>query len=297
MLNLALQLPNIPVPLLLAVLPALLAGIFGFILGELRARLDTRRSDKAILKVVLFNQLELWEAVRLAEPGILLVKAFRAVDKIIHRFGGQRGALEATFRATDVREQQKFLDATKLNVKEELIERYEQSVAELASVDPILTHRLTNKTDLGISNVASTMIDNLVRACDPLFLVSESNTQLIERMKNFYKEKGAEWKIQNLKRDIKRVAWRISFRTWLRILFLLGKERFWISKEVRVAGLQLIRIFVDHYSKRDNHRGTAQTDAQGVGADLPRAVQVQDSGRDAKTDDAGRRPADASLQR
>jgi ABC-type dipeptide/oligopeptide/nickel transport system permease component len=55
MINLALQLPNIPAPILLAVLPALLAGIIGFILGELRARLDTRRSDKAILKVVLFT--------------------------------------------------------------------------------------------------------------------------------------------------------------------------------------------------------------------------------------------------
>jgi hypothetical protein len=255
-----------------------------------------KSSTRLLHCVTSVTQLELWEAVRLSEPNILLAKVFRAVDKIIHRLGGQRGALEAAFRATDVREQKKFLDVTKLNVKEELIERYEQSVAELASVDPILTHKLTNKTDLGISNVANTMIDNLVRTCDPLFLVSESNTQLIERMKSFYKEKGAEWKIKKLKRDIKSVAWRISFRTWLRILFLLGKERFWISKEVRVAGLQLIRIFVDHYSKRNIHRGTAQTNAQGTRADLPRVLQVQEGGRDAKPNDAGRRPSDEFLR-
>lgn len=215
--NLALQIPDIPVPVLLATFPILLAGIIGFILGELKARLDTRRSDKAALKRVLYNQLELWEAIRHAEPKILLTKAFRAVDKIIHKLGGQRGAFEEAFKATGDKDQQKFLDVMKFNVKEDLIEKYEKSVAELASVDPILTYKLTNKTSFEVFDQVNTMINRLIMTVDPLFLVSESNTQLVERMKAFYKEKGSEWKLRKIKRDIKRVAWRISFRTRLRV--------------------------------------------------------------------------------
>jgi len=256
-LQLVLQIPNIPTPLLLAALPIILAGIIGFILGELKARLDTRRSDKAALKKVLYNQLELLEAVRLAEPRSILNKAFRAADKIIHKFGGQRGSVEAAFRKTDDKDQQKLFDVMNLNVKEAVLEKYEKSVAELASVDPILTYKLENKTSLVILGEVNNMIDRLIMTSDPLFLVSESNTELIEKLKTFYREKGSEWKIKKIKRDIKRVAWRISFRTWLRVLCLFGKERYWISKDVRVAILQLLRMFIEHYSKRNAQSKTA----------------------------------------
>lgn len=238
-------------PVLQAALPILLAGIIGFLLGELKARLDTRRSDKAALKRVLYNQLELWEAVTLAEPRTLITKALRAVDKIINKLGGQKGSLETLFRATDYQEQRKFFDVMQFNVKDDIIDRYEKSVAELASVDPVLTYKLTNKASLGRLDEATSMLDRLVMKFDPLFLVSDSNTQLVERMKAFYKEKGAEWKVKKIKRDIKRVAWRISIRTWLRVLWLFGKERFWVSKDTSIAMLQLLRIIIDHYSKRN----------------------------------------------
>lgn len=249
--KLVLQIPNIPTPILLAALPIILAGIIGFILGELKARLDTRRSDKAALKKVLYNQLELWEAIRLAEPRSILSKAFRAADKVIHKLGGQPGAFEAAFRETSDKDQQKLLDAMTFNVKEDLIEKYEQSVAELAPVDPILTYKLENKISIGVLAEVNNMIDRLIMTTDPLFLISQSNTQLVEKMKMFYREKGSEWKIKKIKRDIRRVAWRISFRTWLRVLWLFGKERYWISKDVTVATLQLLRMFIEHYSKRN----------------------------------------------
>jgi hypothetical protein len=139
----------------------------------------------------------------------------------------------------------------KFNVKDDLIEKYEQSVAELAPVDPILTYKLENKTSLGVLAEVNNMIDRLIMTTDPLFLVSESNTQLVEKMKTFYREKGSEWKIKKIKRDIKRVAWRISFRTWLCVLWLFCKERYWISKDMTIAMLQLLRMFIEHYSKRN----------------------------------------------
>lgn len=250
LIHLALQIPNDPVQLILIAFPILLGAIIGLIVSIVRTRLDVRRSDKAALKRVLHNQLELWHAVRLAEPKALITKSFRAADKIIHKLGGPRNGLEESFNAGSKKDQQKLFDVMKFNIQEELLEKYEQSVIELASVDPILTYKLTNKSFLGVLGEVNNMIDNLIMTFDPLFLVSESNTQLIEKLKMFYKEKGAEWKIKKIKGDIRSVAWRISFRTWLRVLWMFGKDRFWIPKDVPTTMWQLMYIFIDHYSKR-----------------------------------------------
>lgn len=139
LIHFALQIQIDPVQLIIIAFPILLAAIIGLIVAILRTTLDVRRSDKAALKRVLYNQLELLSAMRFEDPKNFAFKGFKVMDRIIHKLGGPRSTFETAFQTTSKKEQQKFFDVMKFNVPEDLLEKYEQSVKELASIDPILT--------------------------------------------------------------------------------------------------------------------------------------------------------------
>jgi len=135
--------PKIYIP----IIAALAGTLVGALIKELASFYRAYREDHRILKIVLFNQLDVWYEVKRCDTGPLILTYF---ERIKQRLGSEGASTEQIDELLEkVRpEFEALLRKVKIGEPEKLQQRYQASVDNLAQVDPILAYKLSGKPNL-----------------------------------------------------------------------------------------------------------------------------------------------------
>ena len=209
---------------LLPVICALIGALVGGIVGETRIALQTSRERKRTLKKVLFNQLELWYETRRRRIGRLIETLERCMESRI--------ASSDDLESTNIREALHedglgifFKEALEMVNIEEMVDRYQNTIGELAPCDPVLAYQLSGRVAiLEYQRWYGDILQQIEISNDSIEDVEM--TAMVEYVQDYVDESASQKVTEALEEDVKMVASAISFREWWRVWRLIrGKER------------------------------------------------------------------------
>ena len=115
--------------------------ILGFVMGQLADYLRANREDKRVLKQLLFNQLDLWVEMKRADVETLVPMLVQKFQQALLKRGAQQDQVKAMFDVS-LTPLILLLKQIKLAAPEKIKDRYQESVNQLAKVDPLLAYQL-----------------------------------------------------------------------------------------------------------------------------------------------------------
>jgi CRISPR/Cas system CSM-associated protein Csm2 small subunit len=203
-----------------------LAGAFvGAFLKELGTFFQLRREDKRTLKTVLYNQLDLWIEVRRCDPTTYISLVFESLNRKIDPSGKASNEINHSFQQVQTQLAQVFKNV-KLGEPEKIQQRYQESIAALAKVDPVLAYKLSGKADTeSVHGKIESLIDAARKLSEPDKEISESDSRFLETGKDLLRNKLIKETSETLERDLLSVARRISLVTALRAWLTLRKQK------------------------------------------------------------------------
>lgn len=189
-----------------------LAGTFvGFLLREFSSFFQTYRQDKRTLRKVLYDQLEVWFAVR-ATDQCFVAFAVQALAESLQRKGMPADQTQLLF-ADMQPELARLFRSAQLSDPKPLIERYQQSISELAKVDPILAFQISGRADIRAD------LEHLVKIAveTKAFGGGETNLQLLHQVTESVSDQILHNILCSMEKDILRVSRRVHFWTRIRV--------------------------------------------------------------------------------
>jgi len=188
--------------------------ILGFLLTQVGNYLQSYREDKRVLKQVLFNQLDIWVEMKKADVETLvplLIEKFRAA---LLKRGAQADQVD-NMMSVPLAPLITLIKSLKLASPENLKDRYQESVNQLAKVDPLLAYQLSGKPQTDFNEVIDTFIGRTVEF-EGKKIEEVSSDQTISFFTSFIREYSQQKILSGMEKDILAVAGRISYLTRFR---------------------------------------------------------------------------------
>lgn len=127
----------------------------------------------------------------------------------------------------------------KLSAPENLKERYEESVSQLAKVDPLLAYQLSGRPRTDFNDIADTFIEKATQL-EGEKAQAGSNPDAVSRFSSFFKSYGLRKMLDNMETDIVDVAKEIGYFTHLRTRRRLDELTLKLSDNVEEIVDQLL---------------------------------------------------------
>ncbi len=206
----------------IALLTAFGGIVLGFLMGQLADYLRSNREDKRILNQVLFNQLDLWVEMKRADVETLVPMLVQEFQQALLKRGAQQDQVKAMFDVS-LTPLILLLKQIKLAAPEKIKDRYQESVNQLAKVDPLLAYQLSGRPQTDLDETVDTFIEKAA-ALEGEKAKMPSTMNAVAYFSNFAKSYGQRRMLANMEDDIVDVARKISylyaFRTRRRIRML-----------------------------------------------------------------------------
>lgn len=218
--------------------------ILGFLLTQLGNYLQSYREDKRVLKQVLFNQLDIWVEMKRADVETvvpLLIEKFRAA---LLKRGAQAEQVDKMM-SVPLAPLVTLIRSLKLASPENLKNRYQESVNQLAKVDPLLAYQLSGKPQTDFNEVIDTFIARAVEQ-EGKQIEEVSSDETISFYTSFIRGYSQQKILSGMEKDILAVAGKIGylmrFRTRRRIHELTVK----LSEEAENYIDQFLDSLIQH---------------------------------------------------
>jgi hypothetical protein len=234
--------PKIYIP----VIAALAGALVGALIKELASFYHAYREDQRTLKVVLFNQLDVWYEVRRCDTRPLILTFFEKIKQRIAKEGASTEQIDELLEK--VRPQiEALLKRVKIGDPEKLQQRYQASVDNLAQVDPILAYRLSGKPNLeNTQSKLDAYLDGAMKLGS-----SQTADEIVKGFRDhvglIYKEKLLKRVIEALEKDIRSVARRISLITRIRAARTLRELEEKVKSEFTSEADKMLDLMIDYF--------------------------------------------------
>jgi uncharacterized protein YpbB len=198
----------------IALLTAFGGIILGFLVSQLGDYLRATREDKRVLKQVLFNQLDLWVELKRADVETLVPILVEKFQQALLKRGAQQDQVNAMFDIS-LAPLIGLLKEMKLAAPERIKERYQESVNQLAKIDPLLAYQLSGRPQTDFNETVDAFIEKATEL-EGGKAKMPSTTTAVAYFSSFIKGYGQRRVLSNMETDIIDVARKISYLTALR---------------------------------------------------------------------------------
>ena len=187
--------------------------VLGWILNQLSQWFRVRKDDKRKVKLVLFNLLETYFLFSRSDTDKYFdyyKKCFLSkVPKEI------RSVVKQQFEsAIDLNLIPNFITPDLIEESKKVRSSYESSINSLAEIDPILAYYLNGKTDI---LERFDKIEGWLDSISPNNEIEEEHFNTgVDKAMNIIKPDLVEETIDDLKRDVLKVAWKINPVVWFK---------------------------------------------------------------------------------
>lgn len=241
--------------------------VLGFLLTQLGNYLQSYREDKRVLKQVLFNQLDIWVEMKRADVETvvpLLIEKFRSA---LLKRGAQPDQVDKML-SVPLAPLITLIRSLKLAAPEKLKDRYQESVNQLAKVDPLLAYQLSGKPQTDFNEVIDTFVARAVEL-EGKQIEDVNADETISFYTSFLRGYGQQKILSGMEKDILAVSGKISYWTRFRTNRRLHEITLKLSEETEK--------YVDHFLD-----SLIQHVAQNVPPSTPPKDSSPDSDRPAK---------------
>jgi hypothetical protein len=188
--------------------------VLGFLMSQLGDYLRTTREDKRVLKQVLFNELDLWVELKRADLETLVPILVEKFQKALLKRGAQQDQVNAMFDIS-LAPLIGLLKNMRLAAPERIKERYQESVNQLAKIDPLLAYQLSGRPQTDFNDTVDDFIEKATELEGEKAKLP-STTDAVAYFSSFIKGYGQRRVLSNMETDIIDVARKISYLTALR---------------------------------------------------------------------------------
>jgi hypothetical protein len=188
--------------------------VLGFLLTQLGNYLQSYREDKRVLKQVLFNQLDIWVEMKRADVETLVPMLIDKFRNALLKRGAKSDDVNAMF-AAPLAPLITLLRSLKLAAPENLRERYQESVNQLAKVDPLLAYQLSGRPQTDFNETVDTFIERAMELEEKKAETTGSDNP-VSHITSFIKGYGQQKILSGMESDILDVAGHISYWTRFR---------------------------------------------------------------------------------
>jgi hypothetical protein len=239
---------KLDLPTILPVIATLVGIFIGWLLNELSYIIRCHREDRKQLKEVLHNLLETWYLIRVTNTekiADLVAKEVKHTLLPIYNEPGIYQLLRESFNQyiNSILEEFSFFKDIK-----EVETRYQDSVRDLASVDPILAYTLSGKkfvfNYLEYLDFSSRKIESLAQS-DKETKKEVNIEEVLRNLKELFKTELYENALSTLKQDIRQVAWKVGPITWIQTRRLLRKSKLEFTKKEKQEMIDLFRKIME----------------------------------------------------
>lgn len=200
------------------VIAALLGTLVGALLKEAGTYFQGYREDKRMLRRVLFNQMDLWLAFRATESSWLISVILEELKNEFIKMGATPEQVDK-FQMKDLRPVITLLRSANIGAPEKIMERYQQSVNDIAQIDPILAFTINNRPEIKISY--EHLIEEAIKVEKRDFTL-ESDNEVLQVLMTANEDKIYQRTIKLIEADMNCVARKIHFWTKWRLLGTLN---------------------------------------------------------------------------
>lgn len=196
---------------------------FGWFLNQLGVWWRVRREDKRTLKKVLHNLLEVHHLLGRFDNKKTIEEVVEKITKDIppkvntKEFRNELNALveEMIFE---------FLGKVTVQDLKQLEQKYELAIAELSQIDPIRSYYLSDKVKV-LEKI--NLIEDWVSNTSDKYSVSENEKKKTQKeISDSLSPSILGETLNELKSELKAIAWKIGLITWLRIRNLLNPNNY-----------------------------------------------------------------------
>jgi CRISPR/Cas system CSM-associated protein Csm2 small subunit len=193
----------------IALLTAFGGIVLGFFLGQLADYLRANREDKRVLKQVLFNQLDLWVEMKRADVETLVPILIEKFQQALLKRGAQQDQVNVMFNIS-MTPLIGLLKEMKLAAPEKIRERYQESVNQLAKVDPLLAYQLSGRPQTDFSETVDAFIEKATEL-EGEKANMPGTMNAVAHFSNFIKGYGQRRMLTDMEDDIVAVARKINY--------------------------------------------------------------------------------------
>lgn len=233
---------------LIPLLTALGGIVLGFLMSQLGDYLQNIRADKRILKRVLFNQLDIWVEMKKADVETFVPLLIGKFQQALVKRGVQPEQVEAAFAASIKPLTELFRNA-KLAAPEDLKDRYEESVDQLAEIDPLLAYQLSGRPRTDFNQVIDSLMSKAVDL--EAQIQNPSPKDGIDRFASFVKDYGQRKIFTNMENDIVDVARQISYLTAFRTRTVLKRLTTNLAEDMERDLDEFLDSLISHLTAED----------------------------------------------
>jgi hypothetical protein len=233
----------------IALLTAFGGIVLGFLMSQLGDYLRTTREDKRVLKQVLFNQLDIWVEMKRADVETLVPLLVSKFQQALLRRGVQQDQVNAMF-AISLTPLIGLLKGIKLAAPERLKERYQESVNQLAKIDPLLAYQLSGRPQIDFNETVDTFIQKAVELEGEQSRVA-STSNAVAYFSSFIKGYGQHRILSNMETDIIDVAREISYLTAFRTRRVIQQLTVRLADEADKYIDQFLDSLIMHVASQD----------------------------------------------
>lgn len=226
--------------------------ILGFLLSQLGDYLRVSREDKRVLKEVLFNQLDIWVELKKADVETLLPLLLEGFQQGLLKRGAQPADVDAMF-AIALAPLIEIFHSLKLAAPDNLKVRYDESVTQLAKVDPLLAYQLSGRPRTDLNEIVDRFLEKATQLESERLQIN-SSAAAVAQFSSFVKTYGLRKMLDNMEEDIVDVAGRIGYLTKRRTRRRLENLTIKLSEHVN----DIVNHFLDSLASF-----ASQTVAQG----------------------------------
>lgn len=264
----------------LTIFISLLTGaLVGALAKEVNVWLEQYRTDKRALKLVLYYQLDFWFELWRSDLGLLMRLFAEEMQAAFLRLGATPE--QVTFMSAQVQSQViALLTEARITEPQARFDRYAAAVEALAAVDPLTAYELSFR----YTGEAGTKIAELISRAREMEEATEqaaTDAPIIDELFTQMAAISNRELITSLERDIRRVARRVSWRTWYgarRVISGMEAKQRAQTRDVVEAMLAKLLTLVEAAGQLDNvpqsPRGGAATGKSQRGGYHPEAGEV-----------------------
>lgn len=183
--------------------------VLGFLMGQLGDYLRATREDKRVLKQVLFNQLDLWVEMKRADVETLVPMLIEKFQQALLKRGARQDQVNAMFDVS-LTPLIGLLKEIRLTSPQRMGERYQESVNQLAKIDPLLAYQLSGRPQVDFNETVDAFIEKAIELEGEKAQIP-STTNVVSYFSNFIKGYGQRRMLTNMENDIVDVARKISY--------------------------------------------------------------------------------------
>lgn len=220
---------------------ALLSGVGGAVVGifatQLGNFLQHYREDKRALKRLLYQQLKIWAELKSTDLGTLIPKFKEKLRARLLLKGAPEDAVNDLLK-TDTDQLENLLAGVEFSNIGELTMKYNEALAAIAEIDPILAYDITGNPEYEkLQSQLETYMSNLKQADD--INKADNDERFIDEITAFYKDKSRMNIVDWMEKDILHVSGKIHYWTKFRVKRLI--------KQVEKSADQKMDKFVEEY--------------------------------------------------